>query len=60
MSSKFIRVYPTRGSKRPSCGGFCLWAIVNNITVNKGVQVALEALLSILLGIHPGSEIVES
>lgn len=42
-----------RGSERPSYGGFCLWAIVNNITVNKGVQVALEALLSILLGIHP-------
>ena len=42
-----------RGSERPSYGGFCLWAVVNNITVNKGVQVALEALLSILLGIHP-------
>ena len=26
---------------------------MNNITVNKGVQASLEALLSILLGIHP-------
>ena len=41
------------GSERPSFGGFRLWAIVNNVAVNTGVQVALKALLPILLGIHP-------
>ena len=41
------------GSECPSFGGFCLWTIVNDIAVNKGVQVALKALLPILLGIHP-------
>ena len=47
------------GSERPSFGGFRLWAIVNNVAVNTGVQVALKALLPILLGIHR-SEAVES